>query len=535
VKKPLFIAILWTFTLAATPARAQEVCRLVDVQLQPAAHLQIAVWIEDSKGNFVDTVYVTRSTGALGLGNRPGNALFKSAYRWPYGRRVMVLPVWAHAHGKQYPYVIMGGERGADPNDNSVGYHEAYSSPENFYCPPSSLTLDATSCASQFVGSKGVFQPGSFSYYPPRADLRQFNQNDSNDARSFAGLNDIAAVSGATPPGDQLFDDIHWAVPSTVPSGTYVVKVEASLEADFNEANNHPSLDDGNRELNSFGQNIFGQPSIVYAVPILVDGSAQIGTTDGWAGYGDWDGQSGTLHPPDGTISDAPGSGVGRLGQVTDADGTWRVKAFASGCQGCRPPAPPGSVQASASDTKITLDFVAPASTDAYDRARRYEIRYQPRVPLDDGSWSSGIPADRPPAPGAAGVNQEAKITGLKALTTYSVGIRAINACGQAGPGAYVMTSTQKQQFAVLHGCFVATAAYGSAMQPDVALLRQFRDGALLGSPLGQLAVASYYALSPPLARAIASDERLRAAARRALAPAVALARGWLLYKHRPR
>jgi hypothetical protein len=75
----------------------------------------------------------------------------------------------------------------------------------------------------------------------------------------------------------------------------------------------------------------------------------------------------------------------------------------------------------------------------------------------------------------------------------------------------------------------VATAAFGSPMEPDVALLRRFRDRALLPSPLGALAVAVYYAHSPPLADAIASDERLRALARRVLAPAVALARAWLL------
>ncbi|HEX6838448.1 MAG TPA: hypothetical protein VF334_17850, partial [Polyangia bacterium] len=152
-------------------AAADGSCRLVEVTFQPAAHLQIAVWIEDTAGNYVDTAYVTRSTGALGLGNRPGNARFKSAYRWPYGRREMVLPVWAHARGKQYPYIVMGGSQGIDAHDDSIGYHEAYSSTENFFCPPSNVPLDAVSCASQFTGSKGIYVPGQFSFYPPRADL----------------------------------------------------------------------------------------------------------------------------------------------------------------------------------------------------------------------------------------------------------------------------------------------------------------------------------------------------------------------------
>ena len=88
-------ACLWSGT-----ARAE--CHAVELSFSPAAHLQIAAWVEDSSGNFVDTVYVTRATGALGLANRPGNARFKSAYRWPYGRRVMVLPVWAHRRNHSY-------------------------------------------------------------------------------------------------------------------------------------------------------------------------------------------------------------------------------------------------------------------------------------------------------------------------------------------------------------------------------------------------------------------------------------------------
>ena len=66
----------------------------------------------------------------------------------------------------------------------------------------------------------------------------------------------------------------------------------------------------------------------------------------------------------------------------------------------------------------------------------------------------------------------------------------------------------------MLHGCFIATAAFGSADGRSSTRCARFRDRALLTTPLGQLAVAVYYAMSPPLARAIASDERLRAGAR---------------------
>ena len=95
----------------------------------------------------------------------------------------------------------------------------------------------------------------------------------------------------------------------------------------------------------------------------------------------------------------------------------------------------------------------------------------------------------------------------------------------------FASATTGKQEFVTLHGCFIATAAWGSPMESQVALLRRFRDRALLTSPLGRLFTAVYYTQSPPLAAAIAGDERLRGLARRALSPVVTLARAWLLFE----
>ncbi|HZS38825.1 MAG TPA: CFI-box-CTERM domain-containing protein [Polyangia bacterium] len=513
----------------AAAARADGTCRLVEISFQPAANLQIAVWIEDAQGHYVDTAWVTRATGALGLANRPGNALFKSAYRWPYGRRVMVLPVWAHARNHTYGYVTMGGAAGTN-GDDSIGYHEAVSSNEPFYCPPSLQPLDAVSCASPFVGSKGVYAPGLTSLYPPRADLTSFRDGfDSADARTFAAANDLAAISGATPPPDRVIDPpIQWVAPPSLPNGRYVVRVEASLESDFNAAHRHPSFPDVNTELDSFGREPFGQPSIVYSVPILVDGSAQTATSNGWDGYGSWDGSSGALTQDDGSITDAPGTGAGRLEHVASGNITWRLKAVAGGCTGCVAPQATGALGAKAADTTIALDFTAPLSTSALDAPRRYEIRYR-AGPLDDASFADGIPADSAPPPGAPGATQQVTLTGLKGETTYRIGVRALNACGAPSPIQYASATTLKQKFVTLHGCFIATAAFGTPLARELGPLRAFRDRHLLTNPLGQIATAVYYSLSPPIARALAADDRLRALARRAIAPAVTLARAWLL------
>jgi C1A family cysteine protease len=71
-------------------------------------------------------------------------------------------------------------------------------------------------------------------------------------------------------------------------------------------------------------------------------------------------------------------------------------------------------------------------------------------------------------------------------------------------------------------GCFIATAAFGSALEPRVVTLREFRDVYLVPSLSGRAFVEIYYALSPPIADVIAADEGLRTGVRAVLAPAVA-------------
>ncbi|MFH7327182.1 trypsin-like serine peptidase, partial [Desulfurivibrio sp. C05AmB] len=74
-------------------------------------------------------------------------------------------------------------------------------------------------------------------------------------------------------------------------------------------------------------------------------------------------------------------------------------------------------------------------------------------------------------------------------------------------------------------GCFIATAAYGSAEAPQVLLLRQVRDQILLRSQLGRRLVAFYYRHSPALAQWLVRHPEARVLVRTALVPVVAAAR----------
>ena len=95
-------------------------------------------------------------------------------------------------------------------------------------------------------------------------------------------------------------------------------------------------------------------------------------------------------------------------------------------------------------------------------------------------------------------------------------------------------------------GCFIATAAYGSVLEPHVAALRRFRDEYLARTELGRAFIRYYYRQSPPVAALIARHASLRLLVRALLTPIVfaielprttaalgVLALAWLLSRRR--
>jgi hypothetical protein len=74
-------------------------------------------------------------------------------------------------------------------------------------------------------------------------------------------------------------------------------------------------------------------------------------------------------------------------------------------------------------------------------------------------------------------------------------------------------------------GCFIATAAYGSMLEPHVVVLREFRDQFLLRYNIGRTFVSFYYKYSPPIAHYIAKHDNIRMLVRWSLSPLILLSR----------
>ncbi|MBW1724952.1 MAG: hypothetical protein JRJ33_06200 [Deltaproteobacteria bacterium] len=81
-------------------------------------------------------------------------------------------------------------------------------------------------------------------------------------------------------------------------------------------------------------------------------------------------------------------------------------------------------------------------------------------------------------------------------------------------------------------GCFIATAAFGSMMEPHVKILRSFRDRILLQNSIGKGFVGLYYTYSPPIADFIAKHDSMKAFIRISLLPVVGMS--WVALKIGP-
>src|SRR5207247_1677470 len=134
-----------------------------------------------------------------------------------------------------------------DGVQDSFGFHESSSSSETFYCRPLQRAeiVDALTCPTPiFASDKGKLDPGGLMVrYPPRHDVAASdcrlrgtpncsNCYDDPACAMLADLDDIAAISGATPSPYAVTVPGIWPVPSGVPDGDYYVFLEVNKQYD---------------------------------------------------------------------------------------------------------------------------------------------------------------------------------------------------------------------------------------------------------------------------------------------------------------
>src|SRR5688572_3777053 len=148
------LAILTVFFGSAGGSRASAQTATIELTFTPIDRAQVAVWVEREDGTFMGTLALTYAVAKAGLGNRPGALQFNSGFRWPYGRREGVLPVWAHRRvtapgAKMWKRVIFQNRF----SEGDASRTSDDMSPDNYYCPSftrnnsAKEALDAVTCA----------------------------------------------------------------------------------------------------------------------------------------------------------------------------------------------------------------------------------------------------------------------------------------------------------------------------------------------------------------------------------------------------
>lgn len=418
---------------------------------------------------------------------------------------------------------------------------------------------------------------GPTSPYPPRRDFASCADpstvdvcmggnsacQDHPDSAKYADIArmvmpDIDAVTMATPPAN-VEQTVMFSVPASWPDGEYVAYLEVNTEGDYNDTFNAdtypapcsksgmcPSTSDWDSWALSYGYSFRGQPSVVYSVPFTL-GPAASYTALNPVGYGSVDGTDsdpGGMRAMDGSISNdpqgAPGSGADRL-RLSPTSSS-RLDLEVRPClDGAAPDAPTALTVEPVVDPKHShewghLHFNAPANSAA--GISRYEVRVStdpnPILPGDATSFIRGLPAQAAsskteglmvPVKGAAGAPVDADFGGLAALTHYWVGVRAVDNCNRAGPNAVAEMTTTRINFTQLPPvdpfkgqCFIATAAWGSALEPTVVAMRHARDR-LLAVPLFAVAADLYGRSGPAAASVLKRSDTARVLARQMLAP----------------
>ncbi len=186
------------------------------------------------------------------------------------------------------------------------------------------------------------------------------------------------------------------------------------------------------------------------------------------------------------------------------------------------------------STSAVRLTWVATGNNEYIGQAASYELRYSSEPIETEDEWNNATPLTGLPSPRQSGDSEEFTAL-IPGAGTYYFALSARSSEGLLSPFVSTMVTVAGTNMPTVtdsgviqgggtsgkSGCFIATAAFGSPIEPHVMSLRHFRDTHLLTSYPGRIFVNLYYRISPPIASFISHSRPLRTVTCMILLPVV--------------
>jgi hypothetical protein len=171
---------------------------------------------------------------------------------------------------------------------------------------------------------------------------------------------------------------------------------------------------------------------------------------------------------------------------------------------------------------RVTATLDASNSSDPDDGIASYLWEQTDGIPVTLSDPTIANPAFVAPSVDASGTLLSFQVTvrdngGLQASDEVSITV------SDTSPSGSPPAQTDSEDGYAEWGCFIATAAYGSYLNPHVKILRHFRDEFLLSHSLGRKFVHLYYQYGPRIGNHIEKYDFLQFLTRQALFPLIGM------------